>query len=136
MEFALDKFRKLYDMFDDIDDETVLLIADSALLHLSKCAQKIGDLAWFLMVAHMLQMRKMSEENPAGNAIASATIDKVSVSYSVNQSGNSSNDWLNLSPYGKELLALIAKHCGGVRYIGGYPERSGFRIVKGRFPRG
>ena len=133
MKFALEKFRKLYNMFDHIDDDTVLLISDSALIYLSSCAKKLGDLAWFLMVAHLLQLRESIKSNPSGNAIASATIDKVSVSYSTPQSGD---EWLNSTPFGREYQALIKRKCGNVRYIGGYPERSGFRIVKGKFPRG
>jgi hypothetical protein len=41
--------------------------------------------------------------------------------------------WLNTSPYGMQLLALLqAKGVGGL-YVGGLPERDAFRKVYGVF---
>lgn len=137
MTFPLDLFRKLYPQFCSIDDELIIHLADSADCYMNTCLKEhCYDNALMLIVAHMLQLRANAESNPSGNQIASATIDKVSVSYAVNQSGNDTKDWFSLTPFGKEFLVLMQRKCGSVRYVGGYPERSGFRIVGGRFPRG
>lgn len=137
MIFPLELFRKLYPQFNLVDDDVISLLAESAECYLNDCLKsKCLDSAWLLIVAHMLQLRSNSESNPSGNQIASASIDKVSVSFAVAQTGNESKDWFNMTPFGKEFLVLMQRKCGGVRYAGGYPERAGFRIVGGRFPRG
>lgn len=135
--FPLELFRKLYPQFAQYDDEIVLYLSESAECYMNDCMRdKCKDNAWLLIVAHLLQLKVNAETNTSGNQIASATIDKVSVSYSVTSSGNQSQDWFNLTPFGKEFLVLLQRKCGSVKYVGGYPERSGFRIVGGRFPRG
>lgn len=133
MHFDLDKFKIRYPRFTQ-SDEYIEMIAEEAACLLSSCLiKKCGDMALFLAVAHLLQCELNNEQNPSGNAIASATIDKVSVSYAVNQSGGSTDELLG-TPYGKRLLALKRQHCGMPSSVGGRRERSAFRAVAGKFP--
>jgi hypothetical protein len=41
--------------------------------------------------------------------------------------------WLSLSPWGQQLLALLLVKSAGGFYIGGFPERQGFRKAYGLF---
>lgn len=135
MAFDLAKFRALYPQFNSISDATVLANADQAECYLANlhCAD---DCALNLMVAHLLQIVRNAEQGLPGGQITSATIDKVSVS--VAQAPGSTNSytyWLNGTPYGQQLAALLARCSAGGTFVGGLPERAAFRSVGGIFPR-
>lgn len=140
MDFPLAKFRILYPMFNSVEDNVVLTFAELGECYLSKCDDTCAEQAWMLVVAHMLYLRQKQEagENQPGT-ITSATIDKVSVSFAAPPQGTSEDHWFNLTPYGQQLLALLAK-CKKTNsapfYVGSMPERSAFRSVGGRFSRG
>lgn len=140
MEFPIAKFRTLYPMFNDIDDETVLVVAELGECYLSKCNGACYEQAWMLVVAHMLALRAVQDDPDAPSGIVtSASIGSVSVSYAAPPAGTSEDHWFNLTPYGQQLLALLTK-CkagnGSPFYVGSMPERAAFRSVGGRFPRG
>jgi hypothetical protein len=65
--------------------------------------------------------------------ITSATIDKVTISTEPPESRSAWDYWLNTSPYGQMLLALLSMLSAGGFVYGGSPELSGFRKIYGRF---
>lgn len=136
MEFPLAKFRILYPQFSAVDDDVVLVIAEQAECFISLYGCACSGQLWMLMVAHMLQLRANAESgNATPGAIASASIDKVSVSFSAPSSSSSWNHWLNLTSFGQQFLALDNRCNVGGGYAGNFPERPAFRNAGGRFPR-
>lgn len=135
MIFPLAEFRILYPQFVGFTDELILLLSEQALCYFSKsCGAECVNQLWMLAVAHMLQLRQNEMDgNTASGAVASATIDKVSVSFAQAPSGTSSQHWFNLTPYGQQFLVQNKRCNGGVRFIGGSRERQAFRKTGGRF---
>lgn len=133
MDFPLAQFRLLFPMFADMSDELVLAVADWARCYISERGCACTEKLWMLMTAHLLQLR-MNATNGNGSqpgAIASATIDKVSVSFQAPTSTDGWSHWLNLTPFGQEFWALFKVCNSGGRYIGGNPERDAIRNVYG-----
>lgn len=123
------KFRKLYPMFDEYDDELIRLIEEQADAFIScGCNEQMK----MLIVAHMLQIRKNTQSGSGTGVVASATIDKVSVSFSTPTSSSEQGAWLNLTPFGQQFLYL-SKRCSVPMFVGGRPELAAFRSVGGRF---
>jgi hypothetical protein len=90
------------------------------------------------MVAHLLQLMINIGPN-ANNAktpyiLASATIDKITVTTKPPEFKNDWQWWLATTPYGMTLYALLFARSVGGFYIGGLPERAAFRSVAGIFP--
>ena len=94
------------------------------------------DTAWFLMVAHLLQIQAAAANGGGGSGpVASATVGGVSVSFQAPPYGSSAYKfWLFTTPFGAQLAALIARCSAGGVYVGGAPERAAFRQVGGGFP--
>lgn len=86
-----------------------------------------------LMTAHLAALQTIIASGQTPGQVTSATIDKVSVSMEPPPSKNAWQHWLNLTPYGQQLLALLTMRSTGGFTIGGNPERSGFRRVGGGF---
>lgn len=125
------KFKLMYPKFNDIDDTVIEMITDKADCYVNKSNCKCYEQLLFLVIAHMLYLREQQEQgNNNTSAIASATIDKVSISYQTPISTSSMSQWFNLSPYGIEYLALNKRFNGMPRYIGGSLERQAFRKVR------
>lgn len=138
MPFPLDVFRELYPEFVDYSDAAVLSVAEEALCYIGEGQCDCGDSGWMLMVAHILYLKQQASAGGGGvpgGSLASASIDKVSVSFNASP-GNMSNYgyWLGGSPYGIQLLALLKRCAVGGVYVGGSAERAAFRIIGGRFP--
>lgn len=134
--FPLAVFRELYPQFSGVSDEAILALSVQAECLVSSHGCGCEDSMWMLMVAHMLAMRDNASNggSPAGT-LASASIDKVSVSFQAPPTGTSYfKFWLSGTPYGAELLAMLSRCSVGGLYVGGAPERAAFRIVGGRFP--
>lgn len=133
--FNLQTFRDLYPQFASVSDATVNANASQAGCYLGDtCADAC---ALNLMVAHMLKLMQNASQGLPGGQIASATIDKVSVSVvQAPGSTNAYNYWLSSTPYGQQLAALLARCAAGGTHVGGLPERAAFRSVGGIFPRG
>ncbi|MFV7791252.1 DUF4054 domain-containing protein [Aliarcobacter lanthieri] len=127
----IEKFKQMYPNFSNIDDDIIEMLVDKAECYVSKSNCKCYEQLLFLVVAHLLYLREQQEQgNNNTSAIASATIDKVSISYQAPTSTSSMSQWFNLSPYGIEYLALN-KRCNGMpRYIGGSLERQAFRKLR------
>jgi hypothetical protein len=90
------------------------------------------------MTAHLFQLGSNSENTaPGGNStgfVQSATVDKVSVTRQAPpENGSQFHFWLNQTPYGSQLLALLKAKSVGGGYVGGLPERTGFRKIGGVF---
>jgi len=97
------------------------------------------ELAIQLMLAHILALGVIEKGNGdwTGQAgiVTQATIDKVTVALAVPPYGTDNwRYWLNLTPYGQQLLALLSAQAVGGFYIpGGPPERNAFRKGYGLF---
>ncbi len=135
MAFDLPTFRALYPQFAAVADETVLAQAGQADCYIADL--NCGDAcAIYLMVAHLLQIgRNIAAGTPSGQ-ITSASIDKVSVTVAQAPGTDSYTYWLNSTPYGQQLAALLMRCAAGGTHVGGLPERAAFRSVGGMFPRG
>jgi hypothetical protein len=134
MAFALSTFRDLCPQFAAVSDATVTAQSEQAACYIgSTCAD---DCAIYLMVAHLLAIAdKIASGQPAGQ-VTNARIDKVSVTVAAAPGTDSYRYWLNQTPYGQQLAALLARCAAGGAYVGGMPERAAFRSVGGLFPRG
>ena len=134
MTFNLPTFRALYPQFASVSDATVQAQAGQADCYIgSTCAD---DCAIYLMVAHLLQLSANAATGKPGGQITTATIDKVSVTVVQAPGTTSYTYWLNSTPYGQQLAALLARCAAGGTHVGGLPERAAFRSVGGLFPRG
>lgn len=133
MAFGLAVFRELYPQFDTVSDAAVTAAAAQAVCYIdSTCAD---DCAIYLMVAHLLQLAANIAAGTPSGQITSASIDKVSVTVAQAPGTDSYRYWLNGTPYGQQLAALLARCSAGGLYVGGLPERAAFRSVGGVFPR-
>lgn len=134
--FNLAVFRTLYPQFDTVTDATVLAVADQAICFVSDTGCECDDTAWFLMVAHLLQIQTAAAAGGNGSGpVASATVGGVSVSFQAPPYGTSAYKfWLFSTPYGSQLAAMLARCSAGGLYVGGAPERAAFRRVGGSFP--
>lgn len=131
-------FRKKYPQFVDeikYPDEYLQNLwefAECLISFVCKCGEKVRE----LLVAHLasLDPNKNGEGgNGSSGVIASASIDKISVSFAQNPTSSEYLWWLNKTYYG-QLLAMILKGCSvGGDYIGGSRERAGFRKIGGGF---
>lgn len=95
-------------------------------------------LALQLMLAHLLALGSVISAGGTGTGTpgisTGATVDKVAVSLASPPFGTSQwKYWLSLTPYGQQLLTLLAAQAAGGWYIGGLPERAAFRKVGGVF---
>lgn len=110
MEFPLSKFRIFYKSFADVSNEEVEAYAESGLSYINSGAKKcdcFGSL-WQLMTAHLLQLARNIEDGDDG-IVASASIDKVAVSYVAPNSATPIEYWYNKTPYGQDYQVLLRK---------------------------
>lgn len=134
-EFPLATFRILYPQFAALSDEEVLAYAVQAECFVTLYGCACSEQLWMLMVAHMLALKAKDAAGSSGQ-VASASIDGVSVSFSVPASTDAWSYWLNGTPFGQQFSALNRRCNSGGAYAGAYPERAGFRNVGGVFPLG
>ena len=134
--FGLAAFRTLYPQFDGVSGATVLAVAEQALCFISDTGCECDNTAWFLMVAHLLQLQAAAANGGGGSGpVASATVGGVSVSFQAPPYGSSAYKfWLFTTPFGAQFAALLARCSAGGVYVGGAPERAAFRQVGGGFP--
>lgn len=87
-----------------------------------------------LMVAHLgtLEAQIMDGTSTAGIQTG-ATIDRVSVTLQAPPVASGWQHWLSTTPYGLQLWALLSMLSRGGQYVGGWPERAGFRKGGGVF---
>lgn len=80
-----------------------------------------------LMTAHLAAISQLIMSGTTPGLITQSTIDKVSVTLQPPPLKTQFQYWLNLTPYGQQLLALLQVNSVGGQYIGGRPVRAGFR---------
>ena len=91
-----------------------------------------------LMTAHIATLlgsptASSNDEGTGGGIVQSASIGAVSVSMLAPPAKDAWQWWMNQTPYGQMLLALFSIKSVGGFYVGGLPERLGFRKVGGVF---
>lgn len=86
-----------------------------------------------LMTAHLTWLNQLVVSgNTAVAPLAGASIDKVSITLTPPPTNTSAwAYWLNSTPYGKQLLALLRLLSRGGGIVGGTPERDAFRGAYG-----
>ena len=94
------------------------------------------ELAIQYMLAHILALGVIIAAGGTytGQAgiVTGAQIDKVNITLAAPPYGSDEwKWWLNTTPYGPQLLALLATVAAGGFYYGGLPERAAFRKVGG-----
>lgn len=97
-----------------------------------KCRELITE----LMTAHILYLNgsPLQPGSTAVGVVSSATVGTVSVGLTVNTASKGAfSAWLGKTPWGEQLLAMLARISGGPIYVGGSPERRAFRKFGGRF---
>lgn len=80
-----------------------------------------------LMTAHIAALAGTIAAGDTPGIVTNATIDKISVSLQPPPERNQWQYWLNQTPYGQQLLALLQVGAVGGIYAGGVPIRSAFR---------
>lgn len=135
-------FRAQFPAFADetaFPDATLEAYWDQATCYVSDCdygrlSGACRRLALNNMTAHLCQL---AQDITNGNTVGianSATVGSVSVSLSPPPFGTDQwSWWLNLTPYGAALEALLAQAAIGGFYIGGHNERGSFRRSGGGF---
>ena len=91
--------------------------------------------ALYLMTAHLAALNDMIVANAGAvpTLVKGASIDKVKVDLEMPPTKTQFQWWLNLTPWGAQLLTLLAIQSAGGWVIGGLPERAAFRRVAGGF---
>jgi hypothetical protein len=114
------------------DNEAISYVSDE------NCGSLTGTKRAFaiqLMLAHILRLNAIIAAGPGSltGVVTGATIDKVSVTLQPPPGKDAWLFWLNQTPYGQQLAALLSAQSAGGFYIGGLPERAAFRKVGGLF---
>lgn len=89
------------------------------------------QLALNMLVAHFARINDQIATGNDPSIISSATVDKVSISRMTPKELNQWNYWLNQTPYGQQLLALLKVKGAGGLLVGGINERAAFRQIGG-----
>lgn len=132
-------FRLAYPQFADSatwPTITLQMYFDTATLYISNrnCGVLNGDrrfLALNLFTAHLAALSIVINSGDLPNLPQSATVDKVSVSLTPPPLQNEFEWWLNLTPYGQQLLVLLSIASVGGLMFGGSPNRPAFRGAAG-----
>ncbi len=100
--------------------------------------EEVRTFALYLMTAHLLALGKIiaADGSYTGTPgiVTASKVGDVQVTLAAPPYGEDSwRYWMNLTPYGQQLLALLDAQSVGGFYVGGLPERSGFRRVGGGF---
>ncbi len=89
-------------------------------------------LALNLMTAHLLTLSGLIQSGNTPGVTVGATIDKISVTLEPPPAPNQWQYWLNQTPYGQQLLALLqVASVGGFYAASGVPGRAGFQFGNG-----
>jgi hypothetical protein len=133
-------FRGMYPVFAD---ETAYPDATlESYYEMGKCYIKDNDCtlpeacreqALMLMLAHLLYIKSLADQGNKAVVVTSATEGQVSVGIAQPPSSDNFSYWLNTSPYGPKILAMLEIASAGGFYVGGSMERQGFRKAGGGF---
>ena len=87
-----------------------------------------------LMTAHLQYLQtQLLSGGTIPNVVTESQVDKVRVSLQAPPASNEWQWWLNTSPYGQQLRALLQLVGAGGLYVGGRPELGAYRKVGGSF---
>ena len=86
-----------------------------------------------LMIGHLLYLNDLISNGSPTGTVTSASEGTVSIGLEPPPSKNQFSFWLNQSPYGQQLLALLKLKGGVGLYVGGFPNTGNFRKGNGRF---
>jgi hypothetical protein len=92
--------------------------------------------ALYLMTAHLLAIGAIiAQNNYQGQVgiVTGAVVDHVQITLTPPPVKSQWQWWLNTTPYGAQLVALLQAQAAGGFYVGGLPERAAFRKVGGYF---
>jgi hypothetical protein len=92
--------------------------------------------ALYLMTAHLLALGVIiASGNYTGQPgiVINSRVGDVQVQLQPPPERGQWRYWLNLTPYGAQLLGLLEAQAAGGFYVGGLPERAAFRKVAGIF---
>jgi hypothetical protein len=139
--FDVTLFRTQFPQFADetaFPDSTLQSFFDVATCYVSDCdsGRLNGDCrlrALNLMTAHLVVISDLAAAGKTPKFVTSSKVGSVSVSTQPPPNTNQWQWWLNLTPYGMQLLALLQASSIGGFYIGGLPEKAAFRKVGGVF---
>lgn len=108
-------------------DETLSGILDTATCYVS--TKNCGPLRAYcreqaicLMAAHLLTLRERTAQGGnagVGGAVASASVGNVSIAMVTPPNQDQYQYWMNQTPYGAELMRLLAIYANGGLYVGG-----------------
>lgn len=84
-------------------------------------------LALNYMTAHLTFLNQIANAGQNTGLMQGATIDKVTVQLTPPPEVNQWQWWLNQSPYGQQLLALLQQAAVGGFFYGGYPTAFALR---------
>ena len=87
--------------------------------------------ALYLMTAHLTAISVMIAANQGPGIMVNASVDKVAVGLEPPPVANQWQYWLQSTPYGQQLLALLSVASVGGLYIGGSTQRCAFRGAGG-----
>lgn len=135
----LTTFRAMFPQFAAKLDDVITLQFDLATSYVS--ADTYGDMseaartnALYLMTAHLLALADIiATGNYSGRPgiVTASSVGDVSVTLQPPPAGSQWRWWMNLTPYGAQLVALLDAQSAGGFYVGGLPERAAFRKVGG-----
>lgn len=137
-------FRVLYPQFanstafPDVKIETQFTMATAYISPNSACSMSdaVRLQALYLMTAHLLALGVLvAANNYQGQpgVTTGAAVGDVNVTLAPPPVRSGWRYWLNLTPYGTELAALLEALSVGGFYVGGLPERAAIRKVGGVF---
>lgn len=80
-----------------------------------------------LMTAHLTNLNALAAAGQGAGLMQSATIDKISVTLTPPPEATQWQWWLNQTPYGQQLLAMLDMISAGGFSVGGFPTVSTLR---------
>lgn len=84
-----------------------------------------------LMTAHLVALSVLIAAGQTPGIVSGATIDKISVTLDPPPKPNQFQWWLNTTPYGQQLLAILQVNSTSGFYVGGSPQIGAFRGASG-----
>lgn len=137
--FNVAEFRAMYPQFPDNEqysDANLESYFETATCYISPAnygwlAGACRKKALYMMVAHLAALSAMIMAGNTPTLVQSSTIDKISVTLVPPPTPNQFSWWLQTTPYGMQLYALLQAKSVGGWYVGGLPETAAFRKVGG-----
>lgn len=83
--------------------------------------------ALYLMTAHLCAISLNIAMGTVAGVLTAATVDKTAITLAPPPLANQWQYWLQTTPYGQQLLALLQVAAVGGAYFGGRPELAAFR---------